>query len=350
MMEIKKFLSEHKMKTVTEKELVDVIGGNYDDIVDKVKQLVSDNVLLPMAASKTNGRRPALYNKYRIVKPDKDYTAIIDQIKLLHPRFDHQSYFENPELYLIHRNEIETLSSFLWRHIKELDIPMSINERSLKIWGKEKLLKENYKLLNSAIKLKDTDLSMLNYYNTPEPFIEYIHCKSTEMNVLIIENKDTWYTLRKAMLEQNRNILHGREYHVLLYGEGRKITREKGKLEEYDSEMLAGSRNRYFYFGDFDYEGISIFMDLVKANEGIEISLHTELYYLMLSEACNIKLPKSKETKCKDFETFAAYFTCEAGIQIRELLKGGRYIPQEIINYQVFTQLLKGNKANERIS
>ncbi|HYE12457.1 MAG TPA: Wadjet anti-phage system protein JetD domain-containing protein [Patescibacteria group bacterium] len=342
-MKIEKYLLEHKRKTVTEKELIDVIGGEYDDIVNKVKQLLESNLLQPIPASNTNGRRPSLYNKYRILKPEQDYTLIIDQIKLLHPRFDHQAYFNNPELYLRHRTEIEDLSNFLWMDIEELKIPMSINERSLRIWGKEKLLKESYSILNNFIKLNALDLTMLNYYETPEPFIEYIHCKSPEMNVLIIENKDTWFTLRKVMLEQNNNILHGREYHVLLYGEGRKITRGKGKLEEYDSEMLAGSKNKYYYFGDLDYEGMSIFMDLVRTNENIELQLHSELYYLMLSESFNIKLPKSKDTNCKDFEEFITYLKHQAKTQIRDILNDGRYIPQEIINYQIFTKLLKGN-------
>lgn len=343
-MKIERFLLEHKRKTITEKELNIIIGGNYDEVVVKVRQLADDNLLQPVIASKTNGRRPALYNRYHIIKPEKDYSEAIEQIKLLHPRFDHQAYFDNPELYLTHKNEIDALSNFLWRHSEELELPMSVNERSLRIWGREKLLKENLNLLRGALKFNDWTLNMLNFYETPEPFFEYMHRKDAKMNILVIENKDTWYTLRKIMTEQDNNMILNREYHVLLYGEGRKITRETGRLEEYDREMLAGGKNKYYYFGDLDYEGISIFMDLVNSNKNLDIKLCTELYCLMLSEVNAIELPETKDNRGKDVDVsaFTSFFVPEIGIKIERILKSGRYIPQEVLNYQVFIGLMKG--------
>jgi len=342
-MNIEKLLSVYKTKTITEKELKEAIKGSYEEVVEKVTQLVAGNLLQPVVAARTNGRRPALYNKYRIIRQETDYSNVIERVRLLNPRFDHQAYFNNPELYLRHIKEIEDLSSFLWRHSADLEIPMSINERSLQIWGREKLLKENFSLLNNILKFNDWTLNSLNFYETPEPFFEYIHLNSTKMNVLIIENKDTWYTLRKVMIEQNQNLLFDREIHVLLYGEGRKITRGTGKLEEYNSGMLAGSDNRYYYFGDLDYEGIAIFMDLVKENKNVDIRLCTEIYELMLSESDKIKLPKSKDYRNNnvDLVAFTSLFTAEASIKIRSILNEGRYIPQEIINYQIFTGLMR---------
>jgi hypothetical protein len=137
-MNIEKKLFERKTKTITEKELKDAIGGSYEEIVQKVRQLMADNLLQPVVASRTNGRRPALHNKYRIITPKRDYIDVVEQIKLLHPRFDHQTYFNDPELYVKHRKEIEDLSNFLWRQSEELEMLMSINERTLRIWGREK--------------------------------------------------------------------------------------------------------------------------------------------------------------------------------------------------------------------
>jgi hypothetical protein len=345
-LKIEKFLMEHENKTITEKELKEAIGGNYDEIAATVKQLVANNLLGPVKASGTNGRKPPLYNKYRIVKPEEDYSGAIEKIKLLHPWFDHQAYFNKPQLYLKYEKDIDGLSSYLWSHIEELETPMSINERSLRIWGREKLLKENFTLLNSILKFKDRNINELNFYETTEPFFEYIYRKCHEMNVLIVENKDTWYTLRKVMGRMNRNVLLGREYHVLLYGEGRKITRRRGRLEEYNNEMLAGSSNTYYYFGDLDYEGISIYLDLVKGNENIKIQLCSELYELMVHESDKIELPVSNDKRDKDVDMgmFISGLFPETGLKIKKILGEGRYIPQEIINYKIFTELMKGKQ------
>lgn len=345
-MKIEKILIEHENKTITEKELKEAIGGNYDEIAAKVKQLVKDNLLQPVKASGTNGRKPPLYNKYRIIKPKEDYSEAIEKIKLLHPKFDHRAYFRKPELYLKHEKEIDALSSYLWKNADELETPMSINERSLRIWGREKLLKENFTLLNNILKFKDWNINGLNFYETPEPFFEYIYRKCPEMNVLIVENKDTWYTLRKVMTCLNRNLLLGREYHVLLYGEGRKITRRSSRLEEYDNDMPAGSSNTYYYFGDMDFEGISIFLDLVKGNENIKIQLCSELYELMVHESDKTELPKSNDKRIKDVDmgAFISRLFPETGLKIRKILDEGKYIPQEIINYQILTGLMKGKQ------
>lgn len=343
-MRIEKILMDYKTKTITEKELKEVIDGSYDEMVAKIKQLVAEDLLQPILASRTNGRKPPIYNKYRIVRPEMDYSNAIERIKLLHPKFDHQAYFNNPALYLKHKKDIEDLSCYLWRSGEELEKPMSINERSLKIWGKEKNLKENYSLLNSVLKFKNQDLTtMLNFYETPEPFFEYIHQKCPEMNVLIIENKDTWYTLRKVMTECNNNMLLGRDYHAILYGEGRKITRAVGRLEEYNKEMLAGSKNQYYYFGDLDFEGISIFMDLANGNKSINVRLCSELYEVMLSESNKIELPESRDKRVNDVDinTFVSYLSPEGNLKARSILDKGRYVPQEIINYQLLTALMK---------
>jgi hypothetical protein len=44
---------------------------------------------------------------------------------------------------------------------------------------------------------------MLNYYETPEPFFTYDIAhgdkNTNRRNILVIENKDTWHTLRRIM-------------------------------------------------------------------------------------------------------------------------------------------------------
>jgi hypothetical protein len=38
-------------------------------------------------------------------------------------------------------------------------------------------------------------MSMLNYFETPEPFFDYTYSNKKDMNILIVENKDTWLNI-----------------------------------------------------------------------------------------------------------------------------------------------------------
>ncbi len=343
-MNIENLLIAYKKKTILEKDLFREHGLGYEEHVKIVKELVDNVRLEPVVASKLNGRRPSLYNKYRIVETSStDYSSEREQIKLLHPYFNHQIYFDNPSIYSNNQFEINALSDYLWNHKNELERTMSINERSLKIWGKEKLLKEHYSKLCNIFSFKSWSLDKLNFYETPEPFFEYIHKRSEKMNILIVENKDTWYTLRKAMTEFDCNLFLDKEFNAILYGEGRKITRQSGRLEEYKDDMFAGDDIEFYYFGDLDNEGISIFQDLVKANKNISIKPFITAYELMikLSHDCHLPGTKDKRVVKSGVCTFITYLSLESQKKLTEILVNGEYIPQEIINYQVVTDYMK---------
>lgn len=343
-MRMEKMLEERKIRTITEKELREVIGGPYEDAVEIIRALVDNNRIQPVFSSRTNGRNPALFNKYRIVREDKDYSDILEEIRLLHPLFDHQAYLDQPELYVRSRKEISDLSMFLWRKMASLDQPMSLNERSLRIWGKEKYLRSIQSSFANIFRFREWSMKDLNCYETPEPFFEYIHENREDMEILIIENKDTWYTLRRIMKEKAGNLILGKRIDVLLYGEGRKITRGSERLEEYGREMMGGGNNRFWYFGDLDYEGIAIYEDLKSCNKEVEIGLFVELYRLMLRESPGMDLPETRDRREKRNEilAFLSNFPADEGERITGILEQGRYIPQEILNYQVFSDLVKG--------
>lgn len=339
-MNIKDKLLSYKNKTIKIEDIYKLIGYmEYEDFVEIINTCIEDKILEPIKSSRTNGRRPALYNKYRILKESIDYSAVLEDIKLLHPTFNHTKYKENPENYLKYKKEIDLLSKFLWKNGSSLKTPMSINERSFQIWGKEKFLKDS-SVVKSIFQYNDWDLRLLNYYETPEPFFEYIFSSEKNMNILIVENKDTWFSLRKIMREDKLNYLY-RYYNVLLYGEGKKIIRKSGRLVEYD-KLLSGSNNKYFYFGDLDYEGIDIYQTLIKYNSELNINLCTELYLLMLKESSKFNLPKMKKGQKKiDISLFLKNFKEDEVKVIVNILENGFYIPQEILNYPLFKFKMK---------
>lgn len=342
---MRKKLLAFEHKTITLEQLMKIAANvEYSELVNIINGYVEEKLVEPVKASGKNGRRPALYNKYRILKPEIDYASALADIKLLHPKFNHSKYAKQPDVYLKYKKEIDLLSKFLWENEALLENPVSINERSFQIWGIEKLLKET-SVIKAIFQYNEWDLALLNYYETPEPFFEYNFSNQKEMNILIIENKDTWFSLRKIMREDRLNYFF-REYHVLLYGEGKKIISKNNRLNEYD-QLLKGSNNRYYYFGDLDYEGINIYQSLLANNQELQINLCNELYSRMLTESKKYLLPKTKSGQKKtDMSEFLKNFNDQTSEEIITILDNERYIPQEILNYQLLKMIaMEGMKG-----
>ena len=147
------------------------------------------------------------------------------------------------------------------------------------IWKYEKML--DTQVGKSILRVNNLE-EILNFYLTPEPFFDYILNQKENMTILIIENKDTWYTLRKIARNnklKSLNIL-GLEIDGIIYGEGNKITKHNA-LEDYEKEML-NSKVNFVYWGDLDFTGIDIFERVKRANYRSDIRLFEEIYEKML--------------------------------------------------------------------
>ncbi len=332
-------------KSITETDLQKISKqGDYLLFHREIEKMKESGLLSPVKASGNNGRIPPLYNKYRIIHPQEDYTQYMESIRRLNPRLNIAAYLQRPELYKKHRDIVEGLSRYLWYDVALLAEPMSRKERSFSIWGREKLLDENFALVREVLRFNDLGENFLNYYDTPEPFFEYVHSDAQEMSVLILENKDTWFSFRKLMQTTGKNRIAGVVVNLLLYGEGNKITK-KGALEEYASGMLrrpAGQTIHFLYFGDLDGEGIRLFFRTREANPGLSIEPFIPLYQLMLDLAQGREMPESPDKRGLSVavEDFAQLLGVEDMEHIKDLLAKGRYIPQEIVNYQVLAGIL----------
>lgn len=334
-------LSTHG-KFITETEL-QKISRERDYLLfhAEVEEMVEGGLLSPVKASGKNGRIPPLFNKYRTIRPKEDYSEYLESIRRLNPRLNISAYLKRPELYKKHRELLEGLSHYLWHQGELLEEPMSRKERSFSIWGREKLIDQNFSLLREVLRFNGLGEDFLHYYDTPEPFFEYVHRQSAEMSVLILENKDSWFTFRKLMQNTGKNIFASQGVDLLIYGEGNKITK-KGALEDYARGMLQSQQAiRFLYLGDLDREGIRLFFRTREANPGLSIEPFVPLYLLMLDLAQGREMPKSldKRDVPAAVEDFAHLLGCEPAV-IKQLLTEDRYIPQEIINYQVLMDIL----------
>jgi len=332
---VKNSISDEKLQQIFHE-------SDYDLFHTEVEKLVESGFLSPVKASKTNGRLPPLFNKYRIIRPQEDNTAYIESVRRLNPILNISGYLLRPELYKKHLEIVEGLSRYLWLTQDLLNMPMSRKERSFSVWGREKLLDEHMALVKEVLKFNHLDDRFLNYYDTPEPFFEYHHDRGGPITVLVIENKDTWFTFRKLMQETGKNCFDGTIVNVLLYGEGNKITK-RGALEDYSVNMLGGQATRFLYFGDLDWEGIRLFFRTRDANPSLELKPFSSLYQLMLEFAETVELPKSLDRRgvIGPLPEFLELLGLPEEGSLRNLLTEGKYIPQEIINYQVAVKILK---------
>lgn len=277
---------------------------------------------------------PPLYNKYKVLPLKEDNKNFIEEINYaLYFSFNKTFYLNNIDKYKEDRPYITAFTNYFRENKLKLNTPMSINERSYDIWGEEKFLKDGSGkriLKNLGIIIED-----LNIYSTPEPFVYFSANESSVQRVLILENKDTWYTLRKLMLE-GTSIFIGERIDTIIYGAGKGIEKSLEDFEETAPEYL---RNpiELLYWGDIDYEGISIYERLIdRYSDVLNIKLFKEAYSLMLCLSKNRTLALSKDNQNKNIkDRFFSELSVGNTQEIKQILSSGVYIPQEIVNYEI---------------
>lgn len=307
---------------------------SYDELCKLVADLIKEERLLPVKNSGGNGKKPTLYKKYRILEKDVDDSEFYDEINYkLSTKLSVEYYKNHIDKYKEHREYILKLSDFITNKQHLLSKTISMNERSFQIWGREKFLqKEGGKTI---VKNLGIDLGELNYYDTSEPLAYYSKSKETPQKVLIIENKDTYYTMRRHLIGEGENIFE-EDISTLIYGGGKNINKAFNDYKISVEDYVSDSRNKILYFGDLDYEGIIIYEGLYELF-GKEYNMIPFIsgYKKMIDKAKmeSICLPKTKEGQNKNIsETFLKEFDEDYRTQIEEILKDGLYIPQEIVN------------------
>ncbi len=305
----------------------------YGGIYDLIRGQLDAGVLRPVKASGTNGKSPALYREYWVVEKPKDYSALEEELKYgLHPLISVDHYLSHLETYEQDRVWVRMLSDYLKDRRSSLEHQGSVNERSFEIWGQEKFLTKGPG--KKILKRCGLDLSLLNVYETVEPLAYYSYTRQAPQDLLILENKDTFYSMRRHMLGGDSRIF-GMEVGTLIYGGGKRILRSFKDLEICAEPYMREKANRIYYFGDLDHEGVRIYESLARMFEGRwEIQPFCRAYEKMLEKAQRMaQLPQTKEQQERDMSgVFFSYFSDAVRRQMLKILDKGLYIPQEIIN------------------
>lgn len=324
-------LESCKGKTVTLEKLFSMGYGE-----ENILALAESNALIPVKASGTNGnKRTPLYKKYRIAREEKDCTEALDIIKTLHPKLIANGYLlKKPTAFEENSEALLAVNRFLQNCSQPCFI--SRRERSYEIFGDEKYLDKNLSLMRS-VGLTEKDL---RFYTTPEQcFADYIPVRKENMTLLICENKDIWFNIRRIMSGDGRFDFFGVRFDGVIFGQGNDIT-GKGKFSSYAS-FLGSDDILFFYCGDIDRAGFDIFFRLCSEARGLDIRLFLPVYKEMLRLSGDIsRLPDSDDERGIDVDTQALSKVFSVGemSRIKEILDSGKRLPQEVINYSVLNE------------
>lgn len=331
------------MKRISLDELIKQHPGfTYGQQYAYVMELIVEGRLKPVKNAKTNGKKPALCLAYWILEEeDKAYGALEEELKFqLAPLISIDYYLTHLEEYQKDRQWVLMLDKYLKANRELLEHPVSINERSFEIWNREKFLTREQG--SRILKRCGVDVSLFNTYETAEPLAFYSHTRRVPQNILILENKDTFFSMRRFLLDGNSEILK-QEIGTLIYGGGKRIVKS---FQDFDLSMepyMKSEENKLYYFGDLDYEGIGIYESLRKHCNGSRMVVpFVVAYEKMLEKAERInRLPYTKEQQNRNLTgDFFAYFSKETVEKMLGILEENQYIPQEILNITDFASVL----------
>ena len=222
-------------------------------------------------------------------------------------------------------------------------ITISANERSLEIFGNEKFLlsQDCQKILNQY----KISMDIFNIYNSPEPFIYYVSDSICSVG-LIIENKDTWYSMRKILME--KGTILGLPVKALIYGEGRKIQSSFAYINEEDTKDIHDI-SKFYYFGDLDSSGIDIMDKLIRKFSSFNITPFKSGYEFLYKNKKNGRTKEMQRSipisylSCKYFEFLGE----QAVDDIYTFCNHDYIIPQEILNYEKLKAYVLENTQSE---
>lgn len=330
--------------------------SDYKELYAKVLSLIDGQKIKPVKASGKNGKSPALYREYWVIEEKQDRARYLDELNYeIVPSISTDYYRTHIDQYIQDRQWV----LFLNNYIKNAHFmtPMSENERSFDIWHREKFLKQEQG--KKILKRCGLETSFLNYYRTTEPVAYYTATRQTPQNLLVIENKDTFYSMRKCLMRSRESVCEpcqadvngrdrggsdsvmrtvcGLQIGTLIYGAGKGIIAAFSDFDISGEPYMSAQGNQIFYFGDLDYEGIGIYENFASAyGEQYDIRLFKNAYELMIEKADRFgidSLPCTKEGQNRNIGSlFFSWFSQPLQEKIRAILEQDRYIPQEILN------------------
>lgn len=323
------------MKRISLEELIrESKASAYPEQYRYICSKIEANLIKPVKNSPLNGKTPALHTRYWLTEQEPDDTEQTEELQFkLSPSIRTDYYLNHPDIYRKERKWVVLLSRYFKEQKQQNPEPVSLNERSFQIWGREKFLqREQGKKILAHCGVTPEQLSV---YTTTEPLVYYSASGQIPQTVLILENKDTFYSMRRYLLSGRRSMF-GEEIGTVIYGAGKGILRSFSDFRFCVEPHINAAQNRILYFGDLDYEGIGIYERLYELFcKEHEIFPFSGAYEAMLKKAQKYGidfLPDMSKKQNKNLSgKFYAYFSEQTKEKMEQILGAGKYIPQEIL-------------------
>ena len=326
-------LKKYGKKTISKADMETVFATSSDEELFEIISVLSEQrILFPIKRSKTNGNRLyPIYLKYKISLPQDTYESELKEISALHPLLQSNGYLQSkPEEYNKYRFLLQKLDRYLFcRSVNEISI--SRKERSFEIFDEEKALDD--KTFCALLERIGITPNALAFYDTPEYcFNDYIPDRKAHMTLLICENKDIWFNIRRMMFENNATNIFDTHIDGVVYGCGNKVS-GMGALTTY-TEFI-GLEVKYLYWGDIDRSGLNIYLSAVRANPNIDIKLFVPAYEEMRRLAHTRNIPDSDDERNRIEDYSQVFDLIDQNLRnlFEHSIQNNKRIPQEIITY-----------------
>lgn len=291
----------------------------YDEFGTCILELEREGVLEEVRSLGRNQKNPCLAYKYRISKHllNKDFHLELSRYRMIfHEAITLDSYFaKNAEVWQKDLPYLLQIDSYL-KNNGFPEKPATAAQRSFEIVANEKWIEQ----LNGKELLTRIGLWIpLLVQPFSDPLMLAINPLRVQKEVhrhLIVENKATYQGLVPVLMETS--------FSTLIWGSGNKIN---GNFENFTSQYAVKGEHHFYYFGDLDRSGISIWHKL-QEQQSIPPALP---FY----EACLNKVSSfGKDNQRKDaqaLDQFLLHFSHDQNEKIRKMLDEGKYIPQEAL-------------------
>ncbi|MBM7650390.1 hypothetical protein JOC78_003380 [Bacillus ectoiniformans] len=319
---VKKLLFLHSKKTISLIELEELLRNDvdsYEKFVQFIQQLENEQVLHMVKSKGRTSRTPSLALQYRINKgvlASSHHTELQRYRLILHPSMNIDEYYRHDAS--IFQQDLPYILK-LDKYLKHYGFPVEsvpAPERSFALVGDEKwIVEKGGKELLERLQL----FEKLQIVPVSEPLMFAINPKqlSSETQLhLIVENKTTYQGLLLALEDM--------EFATLIYGGGKAVIKS---IDQFSLQYSVQATHHFFYFGDLDLEGITIWHSLTKRQL---TQLAMPFYHACLQKQPAGGKEYQRENKLA-LEQFLTSFSPSDQDIISTLLSNGQYYPQEIL-------------------
>lgn len=306
--------------TIDELEQLSRKANSYESFAANILALEEDNILEMVKSKGRTLRTPSLAYHYRINKHQLNRTYY-QQLQVYRMKFHNainlDAYFKlDPAIWAEDLLYLEKINTY----IEKRGFPtekVSAPERSFELVGDEKWIEEQK---GSEVLHRINVWDQMNIFPVSDPLMFAINPANTTEKTqlhLIVENKATYQALLPVITETI--------FSTLIYGAGNKIPKS---IENFQDQYPVKGKHIFFYFGDIDRSGITIWHSLYLRESAIPA--------LPFYEVCFGKkyaFGKTNQRRDEDAITaFLNFFPETIQEKIHSLLDKGAYYPQEVLN------------------